>query len=245
MVARILRAAMANRQQEKEARRQARLAAEREAAEREARGRRLRLIGGAALIVVAVVAVVVVLAAGGGGGDKNGDKPKQSGSNAKIPERQITDLGAAAKAAGCTLTSYPKQYEDRGHVPDSTKLKFKENPPVAGKHYESPASDGNYAGQGTPPPGNWLHSLEHGRIEYQYKKGTPEKTVKQLEALFDEDPDLVMVLENNTNMKPQVAALAWTHIAACPTMNDKVFDVFRAFREKYRLKGPEVIPQPE
>jgi hypothetical protein len=236
---------MASRQEEKERRRQERLAADREAAEREARGKRLRIFGGVALLVLALAAVGIALASSGGGSSDGNAPAHKSGSKASIPSRKISNLNAAARAAGCTLKNFPASYEDRGHVPDSTKLKFKTNPPVFGKHFEIPAKDGDYVGQGSPRPGNWIHALEHGRIEYQYRPGLPTKQQQQLESLFDEDSDLVLVLQNNTGMKADVAALAWTHQALCPKMNDKVFDVLRAFRDQYKLKGPEVIPTPE
>ena len=40
----------------------------------------------------------------------------------------------------------------------------------------------------------------------------------------------------------EVAAVAWTHILGCKTMNDRVFDAFRAFGERFVDKGPELIP---
>lgn len=239
---------MASRQEEKERRRREREEAEAAAAAKEKRGRRLRLLGGAALLVLALAGVGVAIAMSGGSSKSKSSKPTttpNTGLKASIPEQKTAELNAAAGLAGCRLTSFPKGYEDRGHVSDSTQLKFETNPPVFGKHYEIPASDGNYAGQGSPPPGNWLHSLEHGRIIYQYRPGLPKKQIAQLEKLYAEDPDLVLLMENNTGMKADVAALAWTHQAICPQMGDKVFDAFRAFRKRWKLKAPEVFPQPQ
>jgi hypothetical protein len=34
-------------------------------------------------------------------------------------------------------------------------------------------------------------------------------------------------------------------MVGCPTYNDKVPDAFRAFRDAYRLKGPEYFPNAE
>jgi hypothetical protein len=236
---------MASRQEEKERRRQARLEAEREAKAKEERAKRLRLVGGAALVVV-VLAIVGIAVASSGGGSGKGSGPKNRAKvAASLPTPAIKDLGAAAKAAGCTVKSYPKHYEDRGHVPNTTKVHYLTNPPAFGKHFEIPARDGDYVGQGTPPVSNLVHSLEHGRIQYQYRPGLSKAWTDKLEALYNEDPDLVQVFQNNSGMRPQVAVVAWTHIAACPAMNAKVFDVFRDFRDKYRLKAPEVIPQAE
>jgi hypothetical protein len=235
---------MASRQEEKQRRREERIAAEQAAAAQEARTRRLRIVGGTVAIVLVLVAVGAALAMSGGGGG-TGSPKNDAGATVPIPAKKITDLNAAVKAAGCTLKSYPSGYEDRGHVSTSTKVHYKTNPPSFGKHFEVPAKDGDYAGVATPPVSNWVHSLEHGRIQYQYAPGTPKRQVQGLETLFNEDPDLVMVFQNNSKMPYQVAAVAWTHILGCKSFTPGVYDAFRAFRDKYRLKGPEVIAQPE
>ncbi len=236
---------MASRQEEKQRRREARIAAEQAAAAAEARTRRLRIVGGTVAIVVVLVAVGVALAMGGGGGNGTGSPKDSAGTTVPIPAKKTSDLAAAVKTAGCTLKSYPGGYEDRGHVSTSTKVKYKTNPPSFGKHFEVPASDGDYAGVKTPPVSNWVHSLEHGRIQYQYAPGTPKRQVQGLETLFNEDPDLVQIFQNNSAMPFKVAAVAWTHILGCTSFTPGVYDAFRAFRDKYRLKGPEVIAQPE
>ena len=52
----------------------------------------------------------------------------------------------------------------------------------------------------------------------------------------------MLLYENTTGMKPQVAATAWTHSLDCPSMNDKTFDAIRTFRARYIDKGPETVP---
>jgi hypothetical protein len=42
-----------------------------------------------------------------------------------------------------------------------------------------------------------------------------------------------------------VAASAWGRYVGCPSYNDKVPDAFRAFRDAFRLKGPEYFPNAE
>ena len=98
-----------------------------------------------------------------------------------------------------------------------------------------------------PDKENWVHSLEHGRILYQYAPGTPARRISQLETLFNEPLKGVsgyhqLVLQNDTKMPFAVAAVAWTHYAACEKFTDKSFDVFRAFRERFVDKGPEIVP---
>ena len=90
-----------------------------------------------------------------------------------------------------------------------------------------------------------VHTLEHGRIDIQYKKGTPARsTVARLEALVAEQNEgyHMLLYENTTDMDAAVAATAWTHSLSCPSMNDKVFDAIRTFRARYIDKGPEKVP---
>jgi hypothetical protein len=228
---------MASRQEEKEKRRQERLEAEREQAKRAERSRRLRLATGGVLALALVAAVVIAVAAGSSG-------KKAGGGSSATPE-----LRAAAKAAGCTLTDYPKSYEDRGHT--TGKVKYKTNPPAFGMHNPTPSSDGDYRGQGTPQPEHLVHSLEHGRIEVQYRPGLPAAQVQQLGTVLTRSAgpygpgDYLLLFQNETKMPYAVAAVAWTHILGCKQFNPRVIDAIRAFRVKYTLKGPEFINQAE
>ena len=99
----------------------------------------------------------------------------------------------------------------------------------------------------TPAKENYVHSLEHGRVQFQYKPGSPQKTVDTLVAIFNEPVNgtpgyHAQVFENNTKMPYAVAAVAWTHTLGCMEMNDQVVDAMRAFRARYTDKGPEFIP---
>ncbi len=237
---------MASRKEQKEQARARRKAEEMRLAERARRDRRLRLGGGGVLVVIAVIAVVVAAGAGGGG-TATPIQPAPHG--AKLPSRRLSNLVAAVKAAGCTTLDTPLAIADapqnRQHVSSSTKLRYATNPPSYGAHFQSPASDGLYAPGRTPPIGNLVHPLEHGRVEYQYRPGLPSGEVRQLEALFQEGEgtwagrQLLLMFQNPTGMKYDVAATAWGHVLGCPTFNPRVFDALRAFRLAYTNKGPE------
>jgi hypothetical protein len=43
-------------------------------------------------------------------------------------------------------------------------------------------------------------------------------------------------------MEPQIAATAWENALLCPRANDKVYDAIRAFKDRYRDRGPEFVP---
>jgi hypothetical protein len=236
---------MSSRQEEKERRRRERQERERAEARKASNRRRLQLVAGGVLAVVAVVAVVAAIVSSSGG---SSDGPtKSSASSVPIPAMQISDLDAAAQAAGCTVKTYPS--EGRTHLPSDTAVNngYKTNPPTSGSHRPTPAEDGIYAAGNEPAKENWVHTLEHGRILIQYKKGLPAAKVAQLETLFNEKVKGVegyheVLMENNTNMPYEVAAVAWTHLLGCPTMNDKVFDAIRAFSARFVDKGPELKP---
>ena len=238
---------MASRQEEKERRRQERL--EREAAEARAAGtkRRLQLVFGGmlALAAIAAVSVAVASAIGGDDGPKQADtrRDPDTAAAAQLPAQELTDVKAAAKAAGCELSN--PEYEGAGHDPDKTftPADYKTNPPTSGAHFPEWYEDGIYEPGDTPNLGMLVHTLEHGRIDVQYKPGTAAETVKQLEAFLAENEGYHMLLfENTTKMPYAVAATAWTHSLGCKEMNPKVFDALRTFRDEYIDKGPEPVP---
>jgi hypothetical protein len=234
---------VSSRQQEKEARRQERLAREAEEKRRAERNRRLQIVGGVILGVAVIAAIVIaVVASSGGSDDSKSDSSGKANPEVKavpIPPRKTTDLFAAAKAAGCVVRTFPN--EGRQHI--TGKGTYKTNPPTSGNHNPVPAEDGDYSGQQSPAPENYVHTLEHGRIEFQYAPGTPAKVIGQLRTLFGEQGSYHdLLFQNNTNMPYQVAATAWTHLIGCKQVNDKLWDALRAFRIRYTDQAPEQIP---
>jgi hypothetical protein len=235
---------MASRQEEKEARRRERQERERKEAAAAARRKRLQLVGGGVLALAAIAAVVFAIVAAGGGDDEQ-EAAAPSGANAavKLPEQQTSDYEAAAKAAGCTLSN--PEYEGAGHEEKDFKASdYKTNPPTSGAHFPDWYDDGVYEPGTTDNLGMLVHTLEHGRINVQYKKGTPAEDVAKLEALLAEQNEgyHMLLYENTTGMDAQVAATAWTHSLTCDELNDKTFDAIRTFRARYIDKGPETVP---
>src|SRR3954465_6768840 len=243
------RSRVAHRQEEKERRRIERL--EREESERRAAGRRKRLqLALGVLLAIAAVGGIAFAATsiGGGKGSANEPQPSKPANEAdlpKLPQQQTSDLTKDAAAAGCTLQN--TQVEGSNHSDkEFTAADYKTNPPTSGDHNPTWYQDGIYAPGDVPRLGMLVHPLEHGRIEGQYKPGTPANTVRQLEALLAEQSDgyHMLMFENTTDMKYAVAATAWTHLLGCPTMNAKVFDALRSFRARFIEKGPERVPWP-
>ena len=213
---------------------------------RAARQQRLRLAGGA-LAGIVVVAAAVLLATGalGGKNSSGSGDPNQPTANSdiKLPSQEIGDMTAAAKAAGCKLANPP--IEGRTHETKKfTAADYKTNPPTSGNHYPEWYQDGVYNPGDTPNLGMLVHTLEHGRIDVQYKPGTPTHTVAELEALLAEQSNgyHMLLFQNTTNMRAQIAATAWGHSLTCPQFNNQVFDAIRTFRARYIDQGPEAVP---
>jgi hypothetical protein len=238
---------VAHRQEEKEARRRERLAREEEARKASARRRRLQYVAGGVLAVALVGGIVAILALGVLGGDSSGGAGQptdasDAAASVKLPKQETGDLKTAAKAAGCTVAD-PKIEGSTHETKDFKASDYKTNPPTSGNHNPDWYEDGIYDPGNTPRLGMLVHPLEHGRIEVQYKPGTPKSTVNQLEALLNESDGYHMLLfQNTTGMSSAVAATAWGHSVTCPAMNDKVFDALRTFRTAYIDKGPEAVP---
>jgi hypothetical protein len=232
---------MASRQEEKERRKQERIALE--AAERQAdsRRKRLQLALGGVLVVGIVAAIVVVALSGGSGGKADGKVRQASTSGVTLPGQTQTDIDAAAKAAGCKLV-HPAD-EGRGHENKTFAASdYKTNPPQSGTHFPVPAQDGIYDPGNEPQVGETVHALEHGRIGVQYAPGTTATVRKQLEAFVAENGGYHMLMfRNQTKMPYKVAATAWDQILGCPTVSDKTWDALRTFRDRYIDKGPETV----
>jgi hypothetical protein len=238
---------MAHRKDRKEALRRER---ERREAEARAAAQRKRLVGVGLAAVIAVVAIGVVVALAAGGGDSGSDATGGGDvfpSGGSVPKQQAFDLQKAAATAGCTLKSNPAT--SREHTTDiNQKVKYAQNPPTSGKHYEIPADDSLY--QQAPPDQQLVHNLEHGRIDVWVKPSLPVDARKDIRALYEED-SYQMVVVPRANMPYAVAATAWSRDPApngtgrtlgCPRWNEKVIDAIRTFRGEHRSNGPEPIP---
>jgi hypothetical protein len=231
---------MSSRQEEKERRKRERQEAEQAVQAGTARRRRMQMVFGGVIAVIAVVAIVVFVAGVFGGGN---DEVEVAKGDSAIPAQKESDLKKAAAAAGCKLVASPN--EGAGHEEKTFKPSdYKSNPPTSGTHFPTWYDDGVYAAGDTPELGRLVHTLEHGRIDVQYKPGTDAKTVAQLETLVNQSDGgyHMLLFQNETKMPFAVAASAWDNYIGCPTMNPQVFDAIRAFRTEHIDKGPEIVP---
>jgi hypothetical protein len=158
------------------------------------------------------------------------------GSPAPPSKTALQQLDSAAAAAGCSVATFPS--EGRDHT--DGRVTYRTNPPTSGAHNPVPAADQVY--YVAPPKENYVHTLEHGRIELQYRPGAPAAVRAALRGVYDEFTHHMLLFPNNTGMDYEVAATAWTHRLGCPHFNDRVPQALRRFRDAYRDRAPEQVP---
>jgi hypothetical protein len=188
-------------------------------------------------VVAVVVALGVVVLAGGGDGGSGGagGEEVEYPDGGKVPAVRERNLARAAEAAGCRL----EDPRDEGSAHVEGRVRYKANPPVSGNHNQIPTDDGVH--EKPPQIERLVHSHEHGRIIIQFRPGLSADGRANLKALFDEDPYHMILTPNGTRMRPQVAATTWGHQLLCPELNDRTYDAIRAFRERWRDRGPEFV----
>ena len=207
-----------------------------------ARRKRLQMVFGAVLVVALLAGGGVAAALLLSGGDDPTDEVAVG--DASIPALKEGDVKKAAELAKCTYEPEVAN-EGAGHEEkDFQASDYKQNPPTSGNHFPQWYEDGIYSPGDTPELGKLVHTLEHGRINIQYKPGTDPRTVAQLETLYNEmhGGHHLLLFENGTGMQAAVAATAWDASLTCATMNPQVFDAIRGFRKEHIDKGPEVVP---
>ncbi|HXQ89167.1 MAG TPA: DUF3105 domain-containing protein, partial [Solirubrobacterales bacterium] len=175
---------------ERERLRQERIEAEESA---KSSGRNRMIVGYAVVstLVLAVAVLVFVLVSGGddsssaGGGDAhiNGNQEIGSTNGVQPDERvgivpartKVFDLDEAAKQAGCDVQLKLKD-EGKEHLePNSPEPNYDTSPPTSGNHVAPPYQQADGAYSEEPEALDYVHSLEHGRMEIQYSPDLPEK----------------------------------------------------------------------
>jgi hypothetical protein len=234
---------MSSRQEQKASRRAEREAKEAAAAQAAARSKRVRTMLGAVVVMAIVAGSVFALTSSHGKGSSGTVQRAAVAKKAVLPAVRETDLKRAAELANCTLQSPPVA----GSTHVGGTVRYATNPPSSGDHNQVPAEDGIYAPGNEPKKENFVHSLEHGRLEIEYRPRSEARAIAQLETVGSEELNgsagyHVLVFQNNTAMPFAVSAVAWGHILGCTSMSPRVFDAIRAFRKQYTDKGPELIP---
>jgi len=197
------------------------------------------LAGTSGAVLLAVVVVVVIVVTGGG-------------SNANAAK-----VAKTAIANGCTFQTVPATRSALHITSFSTHVTYSSYPPTSGKHYYQPAIWGDYSQPVDPRQA--VHNEEHGGIVIWYGPKISQKTRSDITAFYQGSPNAMLVTpllaENPGTTFPahkplgsRVALTAWNgtssgghgYIAVCPGFNE---NVFKTFRDAFRGKGPEGIPE--
>jgi hypothetical protein len=250
---------MGKGERERERLREERIAAE----ESEKQSGRNRLVAGYAIASTAVLAIAVLVfillsggdsSSGGGGntdeggahinvnqamGSTNGIQPDDR-SGTIPPPAKVTDLKTAARKAGCELRL---KLPDEGHThipPGSPTPNYKTSPPTSGNHVEPPYQQADGAYDEMPEPIDFVHSLEHGRMEIQYSPKLSEEDQLALKGLYDTMYGATLLFPND-EMIYDVAATTWTNLLACRQYKGAItLDAIRAFgKETWGKYGGE------
>lgn len=169
--------------------------------------------------------VAVAILAGGRGGPATAEGV--AAAPVPIPAPARTDLGDAARAAGCVLRVLPE--EGRGH--STAPVRYRSAPPSSGDHLPSAADDGAYPPAAAPTTGAVVHALEHGRVVFQWRPGAAPRDIGRLQTLHAENRGRhSLLVEDRSGMRFAVAATAWRHLLGCPRIDDPALDALRAFR---------------
>jgi hypothetical protein len=189
---------------------------------------RIKLAAAAAALLVAGLLVALALA--------GQSEPSDFASGGKAPPQEITDLPRAVRNAGCELRDFPEEGDGETAEPVS----YRSDPPHSGPHHPQPAEDAAYYDE-PPVDGSVVHALRHGRIAIWFDPDLSEDEKADLNALFEEDVPHMLLLPDDS-MPYEVAATGWTHRLGCEELGRASFDALRAFRKRYRDRGPEFVP---
>jgi hypothetical protein len=173
-------------------------------------------------------------------GSTNGIQPDER-SGTTPPPPKVTNLQEAAKKAGCDLRlNLPE--EGHEHIPPTSPTpEYKTNPPTSGNHVEPPyqQADGSY--EEMPQEIDFVHSLEHGRMEIQYSPSLPESAQLELIGLYDTMYGATLLFPNE-NMPYEVAATTWRNLIGCNEYKGSItLDAIRDFGAQTWGHGREPV----
>jgi hypothetical protein len=198
-------------------------------------------------VVIGIVAVIVSAANKNDSGDShinpqsgstNGIQPdKRSGTTP--PPVKVADLKKAAKEADCDLRLHLPE-EGHNHIPPTAATpEYETNPPTSGDHVEPPYQQADGAYSEMPQEIDIVHSLEHGRTEFQYAPSLPESAQLELIGVYDSMYGSSLLFPNE-NMPYAVAVTGWRSLIGCNEYKGAItLDALRDFAKKTWGQGRE------
>jgi hypothetical protein len=190
------------------------------------------------LVVIAGIIALIVSSGGSGGGNSSHIDVESGSTNGVSPDdRQgtkpaaikVENLQTAAKEADCVLRLKLKD-EGHEHIPPGSEApEYETNPPTSGNHVEPPFQQADGAYSEMPLPIDFVHSLEHGRMEIQYSPDLPGAAQLELKGLYETMYGGTLLFPNK-EMPFEVAATTWTNLLGCKKYEgQKTLDAIAAF----------------
>ena len=99
-------------------------------------------------------------------------RPRPPARPSRSPSPPSATSTRRPRPPGCTLTSPP--IEGSTHV--EHQVKYKINPPTSGNHNPRRRSTASTDPATSRRPRTGVHALEHGRIDFEYRPGTPSSS---------------------------------------------------------------------
>lgn len=147
--------------------------------------------------------------------------------------KKDNDATSAGSAKLGEVKSYPG-YTQGDHV--NTKVKYKENPPVGGKHNPAWANCGIY--DKDIPNENAVHSMEHGAVWITYKPNLSKTQVGTLRSLASTNPEFTLMNPREDQPAPIVLSAWGKQLMVDKATDPKVQKFVKDF-----LRGPQT-PEP-
>lgn len=185
------------------------------------------------LTIVSAIALAALVAGCGQFGKQY--NPPSTNTKAKVISSQPFDA-AARKAAGCGTIETVK-VSGRGDHSTSLdeKVKYTENPPTSGRHYQQPLDWGIYNNEQRAE--QFVHNQEHGHIVITYK-GLTAAEKSTLISYVKRDAFHLVVLPRSANPKKGVYFTSWEGRLYCRKPSAPAL---QAFVKQYRDQGPELF----
>ena len=214
-----------------------------------ARRKRLQFVFGGLLALAAVGGIVAVLALGVLGGDDGGGPGNPSRPERRRRRRQAARAedrrpqGGRRRPRAAARQPRDRGLDARGQGVQGAPTTRRTRRPRATTTPTGTRTGSTTPGD-TPKLGMLVHTLEHGRIDVQYKEGTSRRRRRQARGASSPRRDgyHMLLFENTTGMDAAVAATAWGHSLTCPEMNDTTSDALRTFRTTLHRQGPRGRP---
>lgn len=140
-----------------------------------------------------------------------------------LPPVHETELGDAARRAGCTLRTV-----DPGEVT---------RPPVDGTPGVAPAPSGVF--EDAPSADELVAAMRAGTVVIHHHRELAGEYRDQLREIHDALPEGTIVTPAAEDMPGEIAVTAFRRILSCPAYDESTFEAVRLFQGRFVGSGPD------